>query len=136
MSNSPSSTSPRFSTFASLSSREKFQKQTKPLDLDTMKASVATPNLCTTSILMDVDHQRIGRKILGRHRSKQATTPPPTRDSTNTTKGVEQQIGAMTEVEAHTQSDLCTACTTITRWTITPKIAPSTLSQKRRWIKT
>jgi hypothetical protein len=76
------------------------------------------------------------RKILGRHRSKQATTPPSTRDSTNTTKGVEQQIGAMTEVEAHTQSDLFTACTTITRRTIAPKIAPSTLSQKRRWIKT
>jgi hypothetical protein len=35
-------------------------------------------------------------------------------------------------VEAHMQPDLRTACTTVMRQTIAPKIAPSTLSQKRR----
>jgi hypothetical protein len=136
MSNSPSSASLRYNSFTSLSSREKSQRQTKPPDLTIMKASAATPNSCTTSILMDVDHRRIGRKIMGRQRSKQATTPPPTRDLTSTIKGANQQTEAAVVAEAHTQSDIYTACTTVIRRTITPKIAPSTLSQKRRWIKT
>jgi hypothetical protein len=131
MSSSPSSASLRFNTFASLSNREKSQKQTKPPDLATMKASIATPNPCTTSILLDVDHGRIGGKFMGCHRRKQATAPPLIRDSASTTP-VKHQI----EVEAHTLSDLRTACTTVTRWTIARKIAPSTLSQKIRWIKT
>jgi hypothetical protein len=136
MSNSPSSASPRYNSFTSLSSREKSQRQTKPPDLTIMKASAATPNSSTTSILMDVDHRRIGRKIMGRQRSKQATTPPPTRDLMSTIKGVNQRTEVAVAAEAHTQSDLYTACTTVIRRTITPKIAPSTLSQKRRWIKT
>jgi hypothetical protein len=70
-------------------SKSKSQKQTKPLYLTTMKVSVATRNPCTTSTLMDVDHRRIARKIMGHHHTKQATTPPPTRGSASTTKGAE-----------------------------------------------
>jgi hypothetical protein len=136
MSNSPSSASLRFNIFASLNSREKSQKQTKPQDHATMKANIATLTLCTASTLMDVDHKRIGRKIMGHHLSKQTTAPPPTRDLTSTTKGVDQQSGATVMIKAHTQSDLRTACTTVIRRTIAPKIVPSTISQKRKWINT
>jgi hypothetical protein len=73
---------------------------------------------------------------MGRHHSKQATSPPPTRDSTSTTKGAKQQIRVTGTAEAHTQLDLYTACTTVMRQTIALKIVPSTLSKKRRWMKT
>jgi hypothetical protein len=136
MNNLPSSASLRFNTLASLSSREKSQKQTKPQDLTTMKARATTPNSYTTSTLMDVDHQRIGRKIMGHHRSRQTIAPPPTIVLTSTTKGVDQRTGATVMAEAHTQLDLRTACTMVMRWTIAPKIVTSTLSQKRKWIKT
>jgi hypothetical protein len=86
MNNLPSSASLRFNTLASLSSREKSQKQTKPQDLTTMKARATTPNPYTTSTLMDVDHQRIGRKIMGHHRSRQTIAPPPTIVLTSRTK--------------------------------------------------
>jgi hypothetical protein len=73
---------------------------------------------------------------MGHHRSKQTTAPPLTRDLTSKIKGADQRTRAMVVAEAHTQSDLRTACTTIMRRTITPKIAPYMLSQKRKWIKT
>jgi hypothetical protein len=79
MNNSLNAASLRFNTFTSLSSREKFQRQTKPQDLTTMKASTATLSLCTSSTPMDVDHQRIGRKIMGHLHNKQ-TRGPLTRD--------------------------------------------------------
>jgi hypothetical protein len=65
--------------FRMLEQQRKSQKQTKLLDLATMKASATTPNLCTTSTLMDVDHH-----------SKQTIAPPSTRDLTSTTRGVDQ----------------------------------------------
>jgi hypothetical protein len=38
-------------------SKSKIQHFHKPLDHATIKASVATPNPCTASTLMDVDHR-------------------------------------------------------------------------------
>jgi hypothetical protein len=67
---------------------------------------------------------------MGHDRNKQTTSPPPTRDLINTTKWVDQRTGAAVMAEAHTRSYLRTACTTVMRWTIAPKIVPSTLSQK------
>jgi hypothetical protein len=55
--------------------------------------------------------------------SKQARGPS-TRDLINTTKGVDQQIMAAVVAEVHIQSDLHTACTTVIRQTIVPKIVP------------
>jgi hypothetical protein len=46
--------------------------------------------MCTASAPMDVDHRRIGRKIMGHHHSKQTRAPPPIRDLINTAKGVDQ----------------------------------------------
>jgi hypothetical protein len=77
-----------FNTFASMSSREKFQNHTKPQDLTTMKASATILSLHTTSTLMDVDQRRIGRRIMGHSRNKQ-TRGPPTRDLINTAKGAD-----------------------------------------------
>jgi hypothetical protein len=96
----------------------------KPQDLTTMKANATTLILCTTLTLMDVDHQRIGRRIMGHPHNKQ-TRGPPTRDLINTAKAIDQQTGATVVVEARIQLDLCTACTTVMRQTIAPKIVPS-----------
>jgi hypothetical protein len=60
-----------------------------------MKTSAATPILCTTSIMMDVGHQR----IMGHPRNKQ-TIGPPTRDSINTSKEADQRAGAMLMAKA------------------------------------
>jgi hypothetical protein len=99
MNNSLNLAGPRFNAFTRLSSREKFQRQMKPQDLTTMKANATTLILCTTSTLMDVDHQRIGRRIMGHPLNKQ-TRGPPTRDLINTAKGIDQQTGATVVVEA------------------------------------
>jgi hypothetical protein len=64
-----------------------------------MKTSAATPSLCTTSIMMDVGHQRIKRRIMGHPRNKQ-TIGPPTRDSIITSKEADQRAGAMLVAEA------------------------------------
>jgi hypothetical protein len=69
MNNSLNSASLRSNTFTSLSSREKFQSQTKPQDLATMKTNAATPSQCPTLILTVVDHRRIGRRIMGHPRT-------------------------------------------------------------------
>jgi hypothetical protein len=63
---------------------------------------------------------------MGHHHNKQTRAPPPTKDLINTTKLVDQRTGAAVMAEAHTQSDLYTACTMVMRWTIAPKIVPST----------
>jgi hypothetical protein len=101
MNNSQSSASLRFNTFTSLSSREKFQGQMKPQDLTKMKPSAATLSPYTASTLMAVDHQRIGRRIMGHLRNKHSRAPPLTRDSISTTKGVDQRAGAVFVAEAH-----------------------------------
>jgi hypothetical protein len=72
--------------FHKLELQRKFQSQTKPQDLTTMKVSAGTLSLCTKSTLMDVDHWRIGRRIMGHPRNKQ-TRGPPTRDLINTADG-------------------------------------------------
>jgi hypothetical protein len=100
MNNSLSSASPRFNTFTSLSSREKFQNQTKPQDLTTMKANATTLSMCIALNLMDVNHQRIGRRIMGHPHNKQ-TRGPPTRDLINTAKGADQQTRATVVAEVH-----------------------------------
>jgi hypothetical protein len=89
MNNSLSSASLRFNTFASLSSIEKFHSHMKPQDLATLIVSAATLSLCTTSTLMDVDHRRIGRRIMG-HPSNKLISGPLTRDLINTAKGADQ----------------------------------------------
>jgi hypothetical protein len=64
-----------------------------------MKASVATLSQCIASTLMHVEHQRIGRRVMGHPRNKQ-TRGPLTRDSINTAKGADQWTRAVITVEA------------------------------------
>jgi hypothetical protein len=64
-----------------------------------MKANVATQSQCIALTLMHVEHQRIGRRIIGHPRNKQ-TRGPLTRDSINTAKGANQWTGAVITVEA------------------------------------
>jgi hypothetical protein len=78
--------------------------------LATMIVSVATPSRCIALILMAAGHQRIGRRILA-HLRKKETQGPPIWDSLSTIREVAHQITA----EAHTHSDLRTACFTIVR---------------------
>jgi hypothetical protein len=61
---------------------------------------------------------------MGHHRNTQPRGPP-TRDLINIAKRVDQRTGAAVVAEAHIQSDIRTACTTITRQIIAPKIVPS-----------
>jgi hypothetical protein len=135
MNNLQSSASPRFNTFTSLSSREKFSGQTKPQVLAKMKSNATTLSPYIASTLMAVDHQRIGRRIMGHPHNKNSKAPPLTRDSINTTKGADQRTGAVVMAEAHILSDLRTTCTMTMRWTIAPKIVPFSKSPKK-WIKT
>jgi hypothetical protein len=74
----------------------------KPQNLTIMKASAATLSLCTASTLMDVDHRRIERRIMVHHHNKQ-TRGPLTRDLINTTKEVDQLIGAAVMAKARIQ---------------------------------
>jgi hypothetical protein len=50
--------------FRKLEQQKKCQSRMKPQDLTIMKASAATLSQCTASTLMDVDHQRIVRRIM------------------------------------------------------------------------
>jgi hypothetical protein len=59
---------------ANSNSKEKFQNQVKHQDPDTMTISAITPNGCTTSTLMVVGCQRIGRRATkGLHRKETQT---------------------------------------------------------------
>jgi hypothetical protein len=60
---------------------------------------------------------------------------PATRDSINIAKGADQWVRAMVTVEAHTQSNLRTIYTTVMPLTTAPKIAPSSWTKRRKWIK-
>jgi hypothetical protein len=61
---------------------------------------------------------------MGHHHNKH-TREPPTRDLINTAKGADQRNRATVVAEAYIQLDLRTACTTVMRQTIAPKIVPS-----------
>jgi hypothetical protein len=108
----------------------------KPQDLSTMIASAATPSQCTILILMDVGHQRIGRIIL-EHLRKREIKEHLIKDSPSTIREATHPAAVVvtTEPEAHTQSDLCTACSTVAKPTIAPKIAPYSMSLKEKWNK-
>jgi hypothetical protein len=54
-----------------------------------------------------------------------------TKDPPKTTSEADLRTTAEGEAEAHTHQDVYTACTTATKPTTTPKIAPFTLTQKR-----
>jgi hypothetical protein len=58
------------------------------------------------------------------------------KDSTSTAKEAVHQIAATVVTEAHTHSDLHTACSTTVKPTIAQKIAPYSLSPKGKWSKT
>jgi hypothetical protein len=60
---------------------------------------------------MAADLQRIGRRIMGHPHNKHNIAPPLTRDSTSTTKGVDQLTKAAVVSVAHILSELRTACT-------------------------
>jgi hypothetical protein len=95
----------------------------KPQDLIKMKSSEATLSPYIASTLMVAERQRIGRRIMGHLHNKNNRTPPPTRDSINLAKGVDQRFGAAVVAEARTLLDLHTAYTTAMRQIIAPKIA-------------
>jgi hypothetical protein len=57
------------------------------------------------------------------------------KDPLKTTSEAELRTMAGGEAEAHTNKDLYTTCTMAMKSTITPKIAPFTSTQKRKWIK-
>jgi hypothetical protein len=80
---------PEIQHFRKLEEQRKFQSQTKPQNLTTMKASAATLSLCTSSTLMNVELRIIGRRIMG-HPHRKQTRGPLTRDLINTAKGTDQ----------------------------------------------
>jgi hypothetical protein len=129
------SASQRSNISASSSSKGKLQSQTKPQGPHaTMTASVAILSRYTASTQMAVGHQRIGRRILG-HLRKKETREPPIQDLPSTIKEAAHQIIVMATTEAHTHSDLRTACSTIVKPTIAQKIAPYFSSPKEKWTK-
>jgi hypothetical protein len=69
-------------------SRGKPQDQMKPQGLVTMKISI-TRGRYTTLILKEVDNQKAGRRV-AEHVRILHRTGPPTKGSTNTTKGPDQ----------------------------------------------
>jgi hypothetical protein len=83
---------------------------------------------------MPVDRQRIGTKNLEDHNNK-LIPEPLTKDPPKTTSEAELRIMAEGEAKAHKHQDLYTACTTTMKSTTTPKIAPFTLTLKRKLIK-
>jgi hypothetical protein len=88
MNSSQNSASLRSSISVSLSSRRRYQNPTKPQDLATMKTSEATPNKCTSLILMVAGHQRIGRRI-SEHLRKKDIREPSTKDPCEVVKEAE-----------------------------------------------
>jgi hypothetical protein len=103
-----------------------------PLAITTVDA--ATPSQCIALILMATDHQRIWRRILGRLHKKE-TQGPPIKDSLSTIREAVHQIAAVVTTEAHTHSDLRTACSTIVRPIIPPKTAPYSSSPREKWTR-
>jgi hypothetical protein len=83
---------------------------------------------------MVVGRQKIGR-IISKHLHKKDIREPPTKDSCRAAKEAEHQIAAEVAAEALTHTNLYTACTTVAKPTIAPKIAPFSLSQKEKWNK-
>jgi hypothetical protein len=119
---------------ANSNSKEKFQNQVKHQDPDTMTISAITPNGCTTSTLMVVGCQRIGRRATkGLHRKETQTLL--TKDPPRTISRAEIQTVARGAAEAHTHPDLYSACNMETKPTIAPKIAPSTSRPNGKWTK-
>jgi hypothetical protein len=81
-----------------------------------------------------VAHQRTRTKILKDHRSRQIPELL-TKDPPKTTSEAELLTMAGAKAEAHTHQDLYTACTTVMKLTLAPKIALFTSTPKRKWIK-
>jgi hypothetical protein len=74
---------------------------------------------------MEIDHLKVGRRIT-EHLHIKHMRECLIKDSASTAKGVEQRAETEVRVEAHTQSNLCTACIMVVTPIIAPKIAPST----------
>jgi hypothetical protein len=131
MNNLLSSTSLRFNTFASLSSREKPQPD-EPLTPRHSESECSYPKLMHIIDSVGCGPPENWEKNYGTPLQQTNHSTTPTRDLINTTKWADQQTGVAVMVEACTQSDSHIACTTVMRRTIAPKIVPSTLSQKRK----
>jgi hypothetical protein len=125
----------RSSVSTNSSSKGKLQSQTKAQDLITMTANVATLSQCIVLILMDVGHQRIGRRTLQYLRKKE-TREPSIKDSPSIVKEVAHQVTIVVMTEAHTKFGLHTTCFMTMKSIISQKIAPYSLSLKEKWSKT
>jgi hypothetical protein len=113
---SASSSDQRCYTSTSLINREKFPRRTKPQDPHNIAKAeraqwVSTPhtNRSTTSIQMDADLQKTGRKIMGPRNWKAGAGPLIPKEIT-TIPEVATRAGS--EAEARFKTDLSIACTT------------------------
>jgi hypothetical protein len=100
-------------------------------NLGTMKISEAIPNQYTTLIMMVVGHQKIERRTL-KHIRKKDTQDPPTKNSCRAAKEAARQIRAEVMVKVLTHSNLRIECIMTVKLITTPKIAPFSLSQKKK----
>jgi hypothetical protein len=113
----------RSSISVSLSSRGNYQSPMKLQDPATTTTRETTPNQYTSLILIAAGCPKIRRQIL-EHLRKKEIRGPPIKDSMSTAKEVAQWTVATVTTEAHTWSDLRTACIMVVKPTTTPKTAP------------
>jgi hypothetical protein len=81
--------------------------------------------------MMAAGHQKIERRTL-KHIRKKDTQDPPTKNSCRAAKEAARQIRAEVMVKVLTHSNLRIECTMTVKLITTPKIAPFSLSQKKR----